>query len=953
MANKMEELKHKFLGLINKQPPRIPSMGFDDTNYHFSKMPTLSINSKTAQDSDRPADQDILESIEAAYFSMSEDFDICRFELSKLPETLDCDEIQRDFKNLKQQHSVVSKKVLQLILEHQNSCNDEFNTIQEILEQVKETLEKCRESRKQLNICGKQFSASLGILANYRKRKIAQVLLGNLHMIKNLHSFDKRCQQLLNDEDYAGAITELKRCQNIAIKYRHFSCVAALTYRLQETLENTDTQLDRILAQMCYHFDNDRYTKLQEAYNLLEKSQLSMIDNIHVHYITAIYNSSLNIVSSYATSDALDLAENTGKHQYTAMCQSVHQENFIPCLIQLCKILFKIVLSYHQLIKWYCNKQNDEENEDGLNTELSMCNQKLDYNVIKVWDDVQRKVSNLLLNADLANYKFDQFLQVLKVVHRLIQVGDEFCSSKSEDLQESIRKQSINYFKKYHLQRLDELKIFLENEIWELCPVKSSFSILQLQEFKSVRSILKNYKNSIQMSPTIAVYSTTSTECSSSHSQDDSSIIGNYFIRYADRGTPFETGLDETIIDEDILAVENEKSHYISDESDEEPEELKKDFVDEDNSKQSNVNKKHDKHYQNSPVLTNTTLSVIRQMGKYIQMSRLLKTIAYQIITSMNQLFDFYLYSVHLFFASDLTVSGHSLYTEELSLTIRKIKDNLILEMPNQNLEINLPEDKIMEPHLSLMVDLKQSETLYGLAERIIAVESLIFLSRQYEFLQDYLEYLVPQTNKIMLQQFFAQNITSAIHLRRPVYMAVVAQIFDLRQILVSMSKINWEVKDVMSQHNSYIDMILREVQIFRVRLDEVVHRVPISNEVLKVLWENIAHIVTHTLVQGFSEAKKCTNGGRALMQLDFTQFLTKFEKISSLRPVPHKEYVENYVKAYYLPDSELEIWVREHKEYSAKHLYGLVSCACQNNKKSRQRLLQVVEEMEKNIFSR
>lgn len=56
-------------------------MGFNDANYHFSSETTLSINSKTVTDSDRPADQDILEGIEAAYFSMKEDFDICRFEL--------------------------------------------------------------------------------------------------------------------------------------------------------------------------------------------------------------------------------------------------------------------------------------------------------------------------------------------------------------------------------------------------------------------------------------------------------------------------------------------------------------------------------------------------------------------------------------------------------------------------------------------------------------------------------------------------------------------------------------------------------------------------------------------------------------------------------------------------------------------------------------------------------
>ncbi len=32
----------------------------------------------------------------------------------------------------------------------------------------------------------------------------------------------------------------------------------------------------------------------------------------------------------------------------------------------------------------------------------------------------------------------------------LMQVGEEFCSSKSEVLQESIKRQSVNYFKNYH-----------------------------------------------------------------------------------------------------------------------------------------------------------------------------------------------------------------------------------------------------------------------------------------------------------------------------------------------------------------------------------------------------------------------------------------------------------------------------------------------------------------------
>lgn len=112
-----------------------------------------------------------------------------------------------------------------------------------------------------------------------------------------------------------------------------------------------------------------------------------------------------------------------------------------------------------------------------------------------------------------------------------------------------------------------------------------------------------------------------------------------------------------------------------------------------------------------------------------------------------------------------------------------------------------------------------------------------------------------------------------------------------------------------------------------------------------------------------FSNAKKCTNEGRALMQLDYQQFLMKLDSIMDLkyarllvkiiekrsmidnhillvkpllqvnkvcrrrlkdylllyiacfhRPIPEKEFVEGYIKAYYLPESQLDSWLQDHK---------------------------------------
>lgn len=51
------------------------------------------------------------------------------------------------------------------------------------------------------------------------------------------------------------------------------------------------------------------------------------------------------------------------------------------------------------------------------------------------------------LNQHICNYKMNVNLCLQ---NRLMQVGEEFCGSKSEVLQESIRKQSVNYFKSYH-----------------------------------------------------------------------------------------------------------------------------------------------------------------------------------------------------------------------------------------------------------------------------------------------------------------------------------------------------------------------------------------------------------------------------------------------------------------------------------------------------------------------
>lgn len=133
-------------------------------------------------------------------------------------------------------------------------------------------------------------------------------------------------------------------------------------------------------------------------------------------------------------------------------------------------------------------------------------------------------------------------------------------------------------------------------------------------------------------------------------------------------------------------------------------------------------------------------------------------------------------------------------------------------------------------------------------------------------------------------------------------------------------------------------------------RIEEMSQQLPMPRE---PIWNSVAHVLTHVLVEGYSNAKKCSTGGRALMQLDFTHLMSILELISKLKFAQHQSYVDSYVKAFYFPKDLLEKWIQEQADkniYSTKHLVGLIFCTCSNDKKTRQKLLAIVQSTDNSI---
>jgi len=53
------------------------------------------------------------------------------------------------------------------------------------------------------------------------------------------------------------------------------------------------------------------------------------------------------------------------------------------------------------------------------------------------------------------------------------------------------------------------------------------------------------------------------------------------------------------------------------------------------------------------------------------------------------------------------------------------------------------------------------------------------------------------------------------VDLRKPVYGRVICKAIDYNQVLSMMTKVNWEVKDIMCEHSRYVDYFLQVICIY------------------------------------------------------------------------------------------------------------------------------------------
>ena len=397
--------------------------------------------------------------------------------------------------------------------------------------------------------------------------------------------------------------------------------------------------------------------------------QTSM-DQLQMHSASAIHNTAWNVVYGHVAlcqtnndTEESDLS----KKLYHDLCCQLPRTSLMPCLMDLCRSLGGIMRSYRQIYHFHEMQENDETKDYVL--------KKLSNGFQRIWQDVQTKVKTLLTAAPIIRgISIDEFIKIVDTIHILIEVGRKFCGSDSDGLQESIKSQCLTYFRAFHKERLDELQMHLENEGWALCPVKSTFKVLQLKEFKS-----------------FSVKTTSSTLASTPIVRSPRKSALQHTNAVNDLVAPFDNYLDESILEEDFMIEGDEALAFYNGNSDddEENDELNRDFIDEGDIGKTKMTNRPKLNNPQVPILTNTSLMLLRLIGKYLHLMQMLEPISNDIFHAMNQLLEFYVLTVYRHFTKNLVEPYNSVMKPRFTAVMNRIQKSLKVDVTD-----NMPSNR-------------------------------------------------------------------------------------------------------------------------------------------------------------------------------------------------------------------------------------------------------------------
>ncbi|KNA17398.1 hypothetical protein SOVF_080160 isoform A [Spinacia oleracea] len=607
----------------------------------------------------------------------------------------------------------------------------------------------------------------------------------------------------------------------------------------------------------------------------------------------------------------------------------------------------------------------------------ALVSQSLQRGCKNFWQLMTSRVSVLLSSAAFCSTSIHQFLKNYEDLNIYVLAGEAFCGVEASEFRKKLKAACESYLSNFHKQNIYALKMVLEKESWQKLPPDAiqvvSFSGLVGDGAPLIASSDVGSMNAGILHFNKSVPSAGPKRSGFSHWLK----TGNPFLMKVSSPmnchtpSPFVDGASCSVEPDGIPTesetkkaspVENYMNHANGGTSilDDENEDLLADFIDEDSQLPSRISKHHFPRNHSAQwrddeaaAQTGSSLCLLRFMDKYARLMQKLGMVNVELFKGLCQLFEIYYYFVFDTFGHQDSYANGKGVAETLNHRL-KTAVNRITQDCEQWLK-----PKQLSSSLSLPVSLNSSSKNMdltptsppgtnfgqspGLKETCAAVNTVSLIARILRRSKPHLQSMLWQNNSAVVEDFFVFLVDSVPDLAEHIYRSTARSLLHINGYVERIANAKWEIKDLGTEHNGYVDLLLGEFKHYKTRLAHA----GIHMEVQEHLLEYGVEIVAETLVEGLSRLKKCTDEGRALMSLDLQVLINGLQHFVSKDVKAKVHIVETFIKAYYLPETEYVYWARAHPEYSKSQVVGLVNLVATMKSWKRKTRLEIIEKIE------
>ncbi|EGC31889.1 hypothetical protein DICPUDRAFT_156198 [Dictyostelium purpureum] len=600
-------------------------------------------------------ENEIIENLDKVYFD--ENFD-SSFILESIGANDPIETIDALTVKISGYHEAVDSRFNDLIRKSYSGFVQGMSQVYEIERDLTHSARMCSSGKEYLDGVQSNLTAfGFKLLAKHRIRQYSKYMLQEMSRIYEITQTARKIDSYLNMNEFAQALELLTQWNQVITKYSKYSYIEDLTSKFDFREDTVLGKIDSSFVGVCHVFD--------------PKSM-----------------------------------------KFVELCQILKEDQYIPSLMGILEHLSDLMWSHYMMKQWIllrlqAIKSDCEEKKFYIEIFKLFCSNKK-----TIWNSIQNQVRHIL-NSLKPKFKIELFIKVLDSINQFIEVGIQFSGEEANLLKGIMREKSLDYFQYFHKETIERLKTMLENEMWHKIPLPNNFTVLDVKEFGIIMNSFnesnldseggsRSRKSSSSKPPQPQINQPaisgflTITDQQKQQQQQLSLCPQDYEIpflnHFKDNGNPFSLIEGRRTLSE---AAGNRNSLSTS--------QTELPTFNNNNATTS------------SPLISSTTINVIKQIGYYLQMMKILKQLAYPIFTAISQLLEYYVYSVFTFFGSmnekntilDIA-NNNSNINPMLIKTLQRLKNKFSpppVQEKTSLLSASTFQSKISSPHLSIKSD--------------------------------------------------------------------------------------------------------------------------------------------------------------------------------------------------------------------------------------------------------